>query len=160
MTKMIASMGIICSLALGCTTPNGNLVRMNPNQVLAQAAREIDAKCPQFKMHDFEPFLINYYCPIARTNYSDHISVTYISLKPTHVQDYQSSTNVPLRTASDFQTAEVSLTPLGELQYRNIGEWVDYPEWGYIQYSQITTVKPKTNEPSNQAMHQRPVLAP
>ncbi len=143
---------LLVACLAGCGTPPPKLVQLDEARVLEIAQREIEAKCPEFPMETYEPAWVYYHAGVdPRTEGT--ISVTYLSREPTDIRDWKSLTNGPARVASTYRSAQVNLSEQGELQKQNVGEWSEFPEWVFIRHSEVTRVKPKERELSNQEMH-------
>jgi len=151
MKHTIPSLFFAGLLAAGCAT-QGRLVDVDAEQILAVAAREIKAKCPEFKMEEYEPAWVFYHAGVD-SGRDGTISVTYLSRKPTDVHDWKSLTNGPPRTASTHRSAQVNLSNDGRLQKQNVSEWTEFPEWVFVRLSEVTRVTPKDKEMSNEASH-------
>lgn len=149
MDRKMSILVLLGLLATGCMTHHGDLINMNTEQILMVAAREIAAKCPEFRMQDFEPAWVYYHESVNPRTHGT-ISVTYLSRKPSDVRDRKSLTNGPPHMVSTYRSAEVSLSDNGELRKQNVSEWSEFPEWSFVRFSEVTRVTPKKEDTSNQ----------
>lgn len=149
--KVRANILVVTGLVLGgCAYPRGGLVHIDTDQILTVAKREIEAKCHEFRMEDYEPVWVCYRTDV-NSGAEGTISITYLSRAPSDVTDAHSLTNGPPRSTSTYQAADFLLSRQGILQRQNIGEWSDVPEWRFVRFSEVTRVNPKTKELSNEA---------
>ena len=127
-------------LLCGCSSQRNSIVQIDTTRILETAAQEIKANCPELRLVDFRPWSVNYRERVDSKS-EGSIAIQYISNEPTRVADWKPSTNGTRRVAYKHKCATVLLSTKGKLKQQNIGEWEETPEWAYVNFSEMTTVK-------------------